>query len=46
MSDFGTDSPCPALLIRTSYEAPTELPADDAIECWTATLEGLLRVWV
>jgi vWA domain found in the FtsH ternary systems/N-terminal helical region fused to the FtsH ternary system vWA domain len=38
--------PGPRPLIRTGYEAPTELPADDAIECWTATLERLLRVWV
>jgi hypothetical protein len=38
--------PGPRPLIRTGYEAASELPADDAIECWTATLERLLRVWV
>src|SRR6185503_9267025 len=38
--------PGPRPEIRISYEAPTELPADDAVECWTLTLERLLRVWI
>jgi hypothetical protein len=36
----------PRPVVRIGYAEPTELPADDAVECWTATLERLLMVWV
>lgn len=36
----------PRPLVRVGYDEPTELPADDLVEAWTATLEQLLAVWV
>jgi hypothetical protein len=32
--------------VRIGYDEPTELPGDDPVESWTATLERLLMVWV
>jgi hypothetical protein len=32
--------------IRVRYDEPIEMPADDAFECWTATLQRLLAAWV
>jgi len=36
----------PRPVVRIGYEEPTQLPGDDLVECWTATLERLLKVWV
>ena len=36
----------PRPLVRIGDQEPAELPTDDAVECWTATLERLLMVWV
>jgi hypothetical protein len=36
----------PRPMVRIGHAEATELPADDAVECWTATLERLLMVWV
>jgi vWA domain found in the FtsH ternary systems/N-terminal helical region fused to the FtsH ternary system vWA domain len=36
----------PRPLVRVRYDEPIELPADDAIDCWTATLQHLLAAWV
>jgi vWA domain found in the FtsH ternary systems/N-terminal helical region fused to the FtsH ternary system vWA domain len=38
--------PGPRPEVRIGFDEPTELPADDAVDCWTLTLERLLRVWV
>jgi hypothetical protein len=45
---IGTDFTLPGSRpeVRIGYNEPTVLPADDAVECWTATLERLLMVWV
>jgi vWA domain found in the FtsH ternary systems/N-terminal helical region fused to the FtsH ternary system vWA domain len=43
-TDLTVRGPRPEL--RTGFGEPTILPADDAVECWTATLERLLMVWV
>jgi hypothetical protein len=32
--------------VRIGRDAPTILESDDPVECWTATLERLLMVWV
>lgn len=32
--------------VRVGYDEPAELPGDDPVESWTATLERLLMVWV
>jgi hypothetical protein len=38
------DGPRPE--VRIGMNEPVELPADDAVECWTQTLERLLMLWV
>ena len=43
-SDLVVPGPRPEL--RIGYESPGELAADDAVECWIATLERLLMAWV
>ena len=43
-SDLAVPGPRPK--VRIGYEPPGELPADDAVESWTATLERLLMIWV
>ena len=43
-TELSVPGPRPELSI--GFQEPVELPGDDAVECWTATLERLLRVWV
>jgi hypothetical protein len=43
-TDMTVSGPRPE--VRIGYEEPTELPGDDPMESWTATLERLLMAWV
>jgi hypothetical protein len=36
----------PRPVVRIGFDEPIELPGDEPIESWTATLERLLMVWV
>jgi hypothetical protein len=36
----------PRPTVRIGHDEPTELPGDEPVESWTATLERLLMVWV
>jgi hypothetical protein len=43
-TNLTVDGPRPE--VRIGHAEPLRLPAEDAMECWTATLERLLMVWV